>query len=102
MDHEKFDYFNDGVVRRHAVNDRQGKHFVIASEMECEQLIKANRAQREALAGAKDECFRLAARVPMPVVEKAMLDGSFHDDDFWRKWMNNPENRDFRVWEGRV
>lgn len=99
MDHRNFDYQNDGVVRRHAHNDTDGG-FVIASEMECEQLIRENRALEENRSGK--ETFRLAARVPLPVVEKAMLDGSFHDDNFWRKWMNDADNRDFRVWQGRI
>lgn len=100
MDHQDFDYRNDGVVRRHAHNDPQGNRFVIASEMECDQLIRENRALREAQ--TKKEEFRLAARVPLPVVEKAMQEGWFHDDDKWAQWMNNPENRDFRVYEGRI
>lgn len=100
MDHRNFDYHNDGVVRRHAHNDPQGDRFVIASEMECDQLIRENRALRENQTGKEE--FRLAARIPLPIVEKMMLDGSFHDDDAWKKLLNDPEMRDFRVWGGRV
>jgi hypothetical protein len=100
VDHRDFDYHNNGVTRRHAHNDPQGDRFVIASEMECDQLIRDNRALAENQ--TKKEEFRLAARVPMPVVEKSMLEGSFHDDEHWRRWMNDPENRDFRVWGGRI
>jgi hypothetical protein len=100
VDHHNFDYQNDGTVRRFAHNDPQGDRFVIASEMECDALIRENRALAENQSGKEE--FRLAARVPMPVVEKAMLDGSFHDDNFWRSWMNDPDNRDFRVWKGRI
>lgn len=102
MSHRDFTYRDDGVTRRHAHNDPQGGRFVIASEMECENLIKENRALAEAQKGAKDECFRLAARIPMPIAEKAFQEGWFHDDDAWTKWLNNPENRDFRVYQGRL
>jgi hypothetical protein len=102
MDHEKFVYEHNGVVARGAVNDRQGEHFVIASEMECDRLIQENRMLAEMQKGAKDECFRLAARVPMPVVERAMIEGWFHDDAKWAQWMNDPQNRDFRVYGGRI
>jgi hypothetical protein len=100
VDHRNFDYVNNGVVRRHAHNDTEDGRFVIASEMECDQLIRENRALREQPSQKGD--FRLAARIPMPIVEKMMLDGSFHDEDAWKRVLNNPEYRDFRVWEGRV
>lgn len=100
MDHEKFDYHNDGLLRRHAANDRNGAGFVIASEMECESVIRENRALRENQTGKEE--FRLAARIPVPLVEGMMRDGSFHDDDAWKKLLNNPDFREFRVWGGRI
>lgn len=100
MDHRNFDYQNDGVIRRHAHNDTEGGRFVLASEMECDQLIRANRALRENQTGK--ETYRLAARVPMPIAERAFREGWFHDDEAWRRFLNDGDNRDFRVWEGRI
>jgi hypothetical protein len=31
-----------------------------------------------------------------------MREGWFHDDKAWERWLNDRDNRDFRVWEGRV
>jgi hypothetical protein len=35
-------------------------------------------------------------------VEKMMRDGSWNDPKALKRWLNDPQNRDFRVWQGRV
>lgn len=91
-------------IMTHADDDGRGRErFVIASEMECDALIAENRRlrqDREATCKAK-ETFRLVARFPAPIVEQAMQQGWFHDDDEWAKRVNDPQYRDFRVVEGR-
>jgi hypothetical protein len=42
------------------------------------------------------------ARVPVHIVEQAMREGWYHDQAAWRKWCNDPDNKSFRVWKGRV
>lgn len=92
----------DGFSRVARVNNETGD-FVLASEQECTDLIRNNRALAEIQAqGRGKETFRLVARVPVPFVEKMMIEGSFHDENHWRSWLNDGDNRDFRVWEGRI
>lgn len=43
---------------------------------------------------------KLLARVPMTVYEKSIIE-QWGDDD-WKKWLNDSDNKMFRVWEGRV
>lgn len=38
----------------------------------------------------------------MSVVGQWMRDGSLDDEANVRRWLNDPANRDFRVWEGRL
>lgn len=102
MDHRNFDYRNDGTVRRHAHNDTEGGRVVIASEMECDALIKANRARAEAREGVRDEVFRPVASIPLPLAEKMMQEGWFNDDKKMAAWLNDPDNRAFRIWGGRI
>jgi hypothetical protein len=40
--------------------------------------------------------------VPMTVVETAMREGWFNDKAAWRRWLNDRDNRAFRVWGGQV
>jgi hypothetical protein len=42
------------------------------------------------------------ARVPVTVVERAMREGWFHDQKAWNKFLNDPDNKDFRVWGGNL
>lgn len=42
------------------------------------------------------------ARVPSSVVEQSIREGWFNDPKAWDRWLNDPQNRDFRVWEGTV
>jgi hypothetical protein len=42
----------------------------------------------------------LARGVPITVAEKAMLEG--WDEQDWARWLDDPANAAFRVWQGRV
>lgn len=92
-------YDQYGNFVRKAYDEPDGT-FTLATEHDLEDAIKENQALRENQTGK--EQFRLAARAPVHVAEKAMREGWFHDDAQWAKWMNDGENRDFRVWEGRI
>lgn len=87
------------VIRSYAVDETTGD-FQFRMEMEADDMIAENKRLRENQTGKEE--FRLAARIPAPIVEKAMIEGWFHDDKAWERWMNNGDNREFRVWEGRV
>jgi hypothetical protein len=44
----------------------------------------------------------MVARVPMPKLMELMRLGIAQDDKAFRKWLNDPDNRKFRVRPGRV
>tara|TARA_Y100000992_G_scaffold277054_1_gene221660 strand:+ start:234 stop:527 length:294 start_codon:yes stop_codon:yes gene_type:complete len=46
--------------------------------------------------------FRHVAEIPMVIYEKACLEGWANDKDAWKKWLNNPENKPFRSWQGKI
>ena len=46
--------------------------------------------------------FRHAAVIPKTVLDRAFIEGWFHDPKAWKKWANDPENRQFRTWGGRL
>lgn len=58
-----------------------------------------------AVAEAKDSSSKLrhqrhVAKVPLTVYEQSLREG--WDDGDWKKWLNDPQNKPFRVWEGQV
>jgi hypothetical protein len=46
--------------------------------------------------------MRHVARVPVTVVERAMREGWFHDQKAWNRFLDDPDNSGFRVWQGRL
>jgi hypothetical protein len=80
------------------LHEEDGRQF-IESRQDCSGIVKAAKAMAEL---PKGENFRLAALVPETVLNQAFTEGWFHDDNAWKRWMNDPQNRDFRVWDGRA
>jgi hypothetical protein len=93
-----YDQFG-GVVRSVHV-DRSEDRMVFASEQDVDPILRANERDRDVDQRGRE--FRLAARVPIEVVGRAMREGWYNDKAAWKRWLNNSENRAFRVWEGRV
>lgn len=46
--------------------------------------------------------LRKLAEVPMSVYLRACAEGWVDDDKAWKKWLNDPDNKAFRVHEGRA
>lgn len=42
------------------------------------------------------------AEVPMVIYQKAIREGWANDRKKWKKWLNDPDNKLFRIWQGRV
>ena len=46
--------------------------------------------------------FRHVAEVPFVIWEKAVQEGWHKDRAQWKKWLNDPNNKMFRSWPGKV
>jgi len=46
--------------------------------------------------------MRLAAIIPEDVLQRSYQEGWFNDRRAWKRWANDPDHRDFRVWEGQL
>ncbi len=46
--------------------------------------------------------FRLAAVIPVSVMDRAFREGWMNDKAAWKKWANSPDNAYLRVWRGRI
>lgn len=49
-----------------------------------------------------DKDFKPVAVIPDIIVEQMMRDGSWGDPAAMKRWLNDPQNKCFRVWGGRV
>ena len=46
--------------------------------------------------------LRHAAEIPMVIWTKALREGWHNDKTAWKKWLNDPDNKAFRVWKGKI
>ena len=46
--------------------------------------------------------WKPVANVPWAVAQKMMAEGSWDDEAYLKKWLNDPANKCFRIWPGRV
>lgn len=79
-------------------HEESGKTF-IETRQDVSHIVEAAAIMADEVPG-KD--FRHVAYVPESVLDRAFLEGWFHDKTAWKKWMNDPENAAFRTWKGRV
>lgn len=80
------------------LHEEDGRQW-IESRQDVEPVIQAARIIAEQEPG-KD--FRHAAYIPDAVINQAMTEGWFHDPQAWKRWANDPANRDYRTWPGRL
>lgn len=73
----------------------------IEERYDIEPTLDAARLSRDMDAGSGKD-MRLAAHVPQDVLDRAFREGWYHDPKAWKRWMNDPQNKPFRVWGGRA
>lgn len=73
---------------------------LIVQEIEnVEPALAEARRRREERPGNE---LRHVAVIPEHVLNRAFREGWFNDPAAWRAWANDPDNRAFRTWQGRV
>jgi hypothetical protein len=71
----------------------------VYTEQDMTQTIENNKVMAE-LHPRRSTNKLLARGVPISVAERAMRED--WDDRDWAKWLDDPDNKAFRVWQGRV
>lgn len=93
-------YRDDGAVKRTLIyEDTEPETIHVFTELDMEQAVENNKILREL--HPRRSTNKLVARgVPLTVAEKAMREQ--WDERDWAKWLDDPDNAAFRVWQGRV
>jgi hypothetical protein len=79
-------------------HEEDGKTFV-ETRQDCEGIVNAAKAMSEL---PHDRELKPVALIPEAVLNRAFIEGWFHDQAAWRRWANDPDNRDFRITTGRL
>lgn len=94
---------SDGVKRTMIEDTEKPGQLKVFTEVELDEIIEGIKRDREGVVqsvNGKIPTNRHVARVPMTVYEQSLLEQ--WDEDDWKRWLNDPQNADFRVWQGRV
>lgn len=78
--------------------EEDGRKF-IETKQDCEGIVEAAKIMSD-MPHSKD--FKPVALIPQEVLNQAFLEGWFEDKERWKRWANDPDNRDFRIVGGRV
>lgn len=100
MAESKFTYRNDGTAIRTGIydDDNPGR-YVVQTTQDLTQAIENNKILRE-LHPRRSVNKVIARGVPLAIAEQAMREQ--WDERDWQRWLNDPDNAAFRVWQGRV
>jgi hypothetical protein len=89
----------DGVRRTAIWEDDNPSELTVKTEIDLTQAVDNNAILRET--HPRRSTNKLVARgVPLTVAEQAIRE-QWSDRD-WAKWLDDPDNAAFRVWQGRV
>jgi hypothetical protein len=100
MAEKKVVYRDDGAIKRTMIwEDTAPETVHVLTEQDLTQAVTNNKIMEE-LHPRRSTNKLLARGVPVTVYEKSILE-NWGDDD-WKRWLNDPDNRAFRVWQGRV
>lgn len=99
MAESRLTYRNSDGVRRTSIvdTDRPGQ-IVVYTEADMTEVIESIKQKRDNI--DLKSTHRHLATVPMTVYEKSIHEE--WDDADWDRWLNDPDNAAFRVWQGRV
>lgn len=90
---------SDGVRRTMISDSYRPDEITVHTEVDVTNVIETNKIMRE-LHPSRSTNKLVARGIPMTVYEKSILED--WDDAAWNRWLNDPDNAAFRVWEGRV
>jgi hypothetical protein len=92
-------YANANGVRRTLIfDDDRPDRIVVQTEQDIEPILDGIARDREIM--AHNGPNKLAARIPVSIYERAVLEQ--WDEGDWKRWLNSSEGRPFRVWQGRL
>jgi hypothetical protein len=89
---------SDGVKRTALVDHENPNKFTVHTQVEMDAVLAGIKRDRE-LQDPKST-NKLVARVPMTIMERSIHEQ--WDEADWKKWLNDPDNAAFRVWQGQV
>jgi hypothetical protein len=89
----------NGLEEYQHIDPMKPDDLIIETVQDCTAVLEDAKQWRDVKPG-KD--WRHVACVPMYFVDKAAKEGWLHDDAKWHAFLNDPDNKFFRTWPGRI
>ena len=89
----------DGVVRTSILDDDAPDRLVVHTQQDLEPILDSIARDRETMRHGTN---KVAARLPMTIVEDLIHRGIYHDEDAFKAWLNGPEAAPWRIWKGQL
>jgi hypothetical protein len=89
-----------GIIRSIETAPGNDGELIVKDEQDASAILRAN--SRDADIDQTGSHFRLVARVPKPIWDLAAREGWVHDMAKWKAFLNDPDNKAFRIWPGRL
>ncbi len=90
---------NGGMLSTVVTDAHDDGRMVLVTEQDVTPIVDYCKARAEL---PMDADMRPVAEIPLAVVERMMQEGSWNDPAAVRAWLNDPDNKCFRIWQGRV
>jgi len=100
-DKSGFDYNPQAKILRQVVLDEDAGKLYLPWEQDVTELIDENQAMEEEHSRAGAD-MRLAARIPIAEYMDLQRQGIDRDPVAFKRWLNDPDRRKYRVWKGRL
>lgn len=86
--------------RRLTIYHEEDNQTFIESRQDCDHIVRAAKILSDH--APTDPSFKLVGFVPEAVLNQWLIDGSFSDPSTLKRWLNDPDHRDFRVGNTRL
>jgi hypothetical protein len=77
----------------------EGDKFVLNTKQDIAPVIEHAKFLKSKPPGKN---FRHVAEIPLVIYHQAVREGWSEDQNAWKRFLNNPDNKLFRSWEGKV
>lgn len=89
----------DGVTRTSITDTDHPNRVVVKVSQDIEPILDSIARDRETMTHGVN---KVAARLPLFIVEDLIHRGIYHDEDAFKIWLNGPEATPWRIWRGQL
>jgi hypothetical protein len=88
-----------GVKEYQHIDQMRPDDLIIETVQDCTDILEQVKLDRDAPVGKE---WRLVARFPLSFYDQAAREGWINDRAKWRRLLDDPDLKGFRVWGGRI